>query len=282
MNELDVQAEAPAVEPVTETVAEVAQENTEHVEQSPAEQPAVAEETTTSNEAQQEETRKKTGFQKRIDELTRQKYERDAQINALQDRLNSIEQQSFQQQAESTKPTIEQFDYDHERWAQAYTQWVDNQQVAKERHAQQQQQQQLMQQQQILQQQRLQEKIYEAQAKYPDFMQTINDPSLPNLQEINRAAYDAVLESDNMGAVAMHLAKNPEKVYSLASMSPVQAIREVAKLELMLGQGKPQNPTPPPPPPATDIRGKSDVSVNPAKMTTEDYIAWRNQKQMKR
>lgn len=283
MNELDVQAEAPAVEPVTETVAEVAQENTEHVEKSPAEQQPAQEATTTSDsDAQQEETRRKTGFQKRIDELTRQKYERDAQINALQERLNSIEQHSFQQQAESTKPTIEQFDYDHERWAQAYTQWVDNQQVAKERHAQEQQQQQLMQQQQILQQQRLQEKIYEAQAKYPDFMQTINDPSLPNLQEVNTAAYQAVLESDNMGAVAMHLAKNPEKVYSFASMSPVQAIREVAKLELMLGQGRPQQQPPPPPPPATDIRGKSDVSVDPAKKSTAEYIAWRNEQLRKR
>ena len=97
------------------------------------------------------------------------------------------------------------------------------------------------------------------------------------------AAYDAVLESDNMGAVAMHLAKNPEKVYSFASMTPVQAIREVAKLEVMLAQGRPQNPNNrPPPPPATDIRGTSDVSVNPSKMTTEQYIKWRNEQIMKR
>ena len=138
------------------------------------------------------------------------------------------------------------------------------------------------QQQQIQQQQRLQEKVYEAEAKYPGFMQTINDPAIPNLQEVNRAAYDAVLESDNMGAVAMHLAKNPEKIYAFASMTPVQAIREVAKLEIMLGQGRPQNPTPPPPPPATDIRGTSDVSVNPKKLDTAQYIKWRNEQLAKR
>ena len=278
---LDIQAETPTVEPVTETAP--VQQTTETVEQSPVEQNAGQEDSTTSNEAQQEEAKKKSGFQKRIDELTRQRYERDAQINALQDRLNAIEQQNLQVTAEATKPTIEQYDYDHEAWAKAYSQWVDTQQATKEKQAQEQQQLAYQQQQQILQQQRLQEKIYEAQAKYPDFMQTINDPSLPNLQEINRAAYDAVLESDNMGAVAMHLAKNPEKVYSFASMTPVQAIREVAKLEYMLGQGKPQNPnTPPPPPPATDIRGTSDVSVNPTKMSTEEYIAWRNEQMKKR
>lgn len=276
---LDIQPQPASVTPVTDSAP--VQENTEQVEKSPAEQSAV-EGATTSDEAQQDEARKKSGFQKRIDELTRQRYERDATIENLQARLNAIEQQNLQVTAEATKPSIEQFDYDHEAWAKAYSQWVDNQQTQKEKKAQEQQQQAILQQQQMVQQQRLQEKIYEAQAKYPDFMQTINDPSLPNLQEINRAAYDAVLDSDNMGAVAMHLAKNPEKVYSFASMSPVQAIREVAKLEMMLDQGKPQNPRPTPPPPATDIRGTSDVSVNPKTMDTATYIKWRNEQLMKR
>ena len=121
------------------------------------------------------------------------------------------------------------------------------------------------------------------QNQFPDFMQTINDPTLPNLQEINVAAYEAVLESDNMGAVAMHLAKNPEKVYSFAQMSPVQAIREVAKLEYMLDQGSQTGrKPPPPPPPATDIRGKADVTVDLSKLSTEEFIKRRNEEQMKR
>ncbi len=279
--QLDIQAETPTVEPVTtETAPE--QPTTEQVEQSPAkEQPAV-EGATTSDEAQQEEVKKRTGFQKRIDELTRQRYERDHQIQALQAQIESIQQQNQQFNAEATKPTIDQYDYDAEKWSQAYEHWMANQQKQQAEQQQAAQQQAHHQQQQLLRQQKLQEKIYAAEAQNPGFMQTINDPSLPNLQEINAAAYEAVLESDNLGAVAMHLAKNPEKVYSFAQMSPVQAIREVALLEAKLGNGAPQSPKPPPPPPATDIRGKSDVRADPRKMSTEQYIAWRNEQQMKR
>jgi hypothetical protein len=57
-------------------------------------------------------------------------------------------------------------------------------------------------------------------------------------------------------------------------MNPVQAIRKVAQIEARL-QAKPTQRTVPPKPP-TRVAGKSEAVNDPSKMSTEDFIAWRN------
>ena len=65
---------------------------------------------TPSEEAQPEEEKpkKKGGVQRRIDELTRQKYEEQQKAQVLQAELDQVRRQSVQASHESQRPTLEQ------------------------------------------------------------------------------------------------------------------------------------------------------------------------------
>lgn len=238
--------------------------------------------TSDSDESDPAEKPKKGGFQKRIDELTRQRYEEQQARQEAEQRLAEYEKrltelQTTQQmsQYDATKPTLEQFDYDHEAYENAYQEWVKTG-IEREREAQTAAQKQAEEYQAKLNKQaEIQRKMAQAQEQYPDFMVKVNDPSLPSLAQINPAAYDALIESDQLGEVSYYLANNPSKVYEFSSMSPVQAVKEIARLEDKLS-AKAKSVTQAPEP-ATSVKGKTEAVKDPQKMTTEEWMAWRKQ-----
>ena len=111
------------------------------------------------------------------------------------------------------------------------------------------------------------------------FKLKLGDPMLPSLGQINQAAYQAVIQSDAMGDVAYYLANNPSEIYRFADLSPLQAVKEVAKIELTIN-GKQSTATPPPPPPQK-LGGQGKQQKSPKDMSTEEWIAWRNSKDPK-
>ena len=266
--------EVPAVEPVS-TESETQEAPTgEHVENTEAK--AEGEEATASEDAEKAEAhKKKGGVQKRIDELTRQRYEAEQRATQAEQREAQYRRQAFQESHESSKPTLEQYSFDQDAWAGAYEQWVQvgNQKAGQEQQAFQQQARQ--QQAQAVKQQTITEKAYKAQEKYPDFFAKIQDPSLPSLQKISPAAFDAVVDSPNMGDLAYYMANNPQEVYRLGQLPPVRAITEVARLEARI-TAKPAATPPPPPPPPGKLKGRNDAVVDPNKMDINDWMRWRN------
>lgn len=226
-----------------------------------------------------EKPKKKGGFQKRIDELTREKYEAQEAARVAQQQYaemqRHIQEQRLQQAGDIPFPDPSEFE-DVQTYQQAVMSW-NNQKRQAEDQARQQQAQQY----QEAQRQReaaiaINAKIAKATEKYPDWNLKVQDPSLPPLSQISPAAYQAVLDSDDMGDVAYYLANNPSEVYRFRDLSPLQAIKEVARIEMTI-KGQSKSASAPPPPP-TKVTSHGETEVNPAKMTTDEYIAWRNSK----
>lgn len=114
------------------------------------------------------------------------------------------------------------------------------------------------------------DKAEKAQSKYPDFQAVISNPMLT----INEPMAEFITDSDSGAEIAYYLGKNPEKAADIASMSPVKAARELARLETELAaRPKPQPSNAPAP--ITPIEGKSGGSKDPAEMTDAEFAAYR-------
>lgn len=261
------------------------QELNKTIETPPAEEnsaPAETEEAAPSDdsnespeESEPKEAKKKSGFQKRIDEITRQRYEADARAAQLEQELTQLRQQTLQDTYQSQKPTLEAFNYDQEAWAQAMEKWAEQGFTAQQEQRQREDQQRAEAQRQAEISRRVQEQTFKALEKYPDFQVKVNDPSLPALSQVSPAAYEALVTSENMGEVAYYLANNPAEIYGMGSMSPIEAVRAIARLETKL-TAKPKTTTNAPPPPS-QVNGKAESVVNEDKLSTADWMKRRRQ-----
>lgn len=171
---------------------------------------------------------KKGGVQRRIDELTREKYELKQQAELLQQQL---QEQAKVAPSQDGPPLLENYSTEAEYY-QAVGEWNQNQ-IENYQEQQTQTQQQAEQMRQAQQQQmEIHRKILDASQKYPDFQMKLNDPTLQPLHEVNQAAFEALLDSDKFADVANYLLSNQDEYYGLGSLSPVQAVKEIARLEM--------------------------------------------------
>lgn len=247
---------------------------TTEVEEVEAQEAETEEESATPEDAQK--PKKRSRAEERINALTREKYDAQKRAEAYERQLAEMQQYIQRQQQPQTgdMPRLADYDYDEGRYQQALTQWSAKQRQSWEQEQAQRYQQQVAQQREMQRQATLQQKVSEGMSKYPDFMQKVFDPQLPKLADVNPAAFEAVIESDAAADVAYYLASNPQEVYQFASMSPVQAIRKVAQIEGRLAQ-RPTSKTVPPRPP-TRVSGNSEAVQDPNKMSTAEWMEWRN------
>jgi len=230
------------------------------------------------DDAAEEQKSEKSGFQKRIDELTREKYEAQRQAEQIRAENEAIRQQMLQAQYQGEDepfPTLEDAGYDEQRYQQEIQGWYARRQqdaFQRQQYAEAARQQA---EQQAKQAAELRSKVQEAVHKYPDFLVKIQDPQLPNLAEISPAAFEAVSTSEHFGDVSYYLAQNPAEVYKLRDMSPLAAVRAIAKLEAKFEAKTQTNPNTPPPPPSR-VKGKGGAEKDPSKMSIDEFMAWRN------
>lgn len=272
MSELDVVEETTEIEPVVDTEnAELEAEATEKV----------VEETATSEDdadEEKEEPKRKSRAQERINELTRKNYEAQRQAEAAQRQAAELQEyirQQQQQPQQAEMPKMSDYDHDEGLYQQAVQAWNQQQWDTHQKQQQAAMQAQAQQARAMQEHQKLQAKIAEGTAKYPDFAAKINDPSLPNLGEVNPAAFQAVMGSPVGVDVAYYLAEHPSEVYSLASMDPVSAVREIVRLEQMVTAKAPPATHVAPKPP-TRVKGNSEAVKDPSKMSTTEWMEWRN------
>lgn len=131
----------------------------------------------------------------------------------------------------------------------------------------------------IAQQMRLQDRqrefhdgLSDARAAYPDFDEAFKIAVSP--QVVSQPLSEMILESERPHDLAYHLGKNPQLARQLSSMTPVQAAREIGRLEAAIAASKTPTPTKAPDP-IRPVRGNASVSVNPEKMSASEYRAWR-------
>lgn len=272
-----------AVEPEGELSPETnpipAEENTGTVEATDQVDEVAGEATTPEDTSEEDKPKHKGGFQRRIEKLTREKYDTANELEQMRQQFNAMQQQQVQQQVQQSGdafPKLEDYGYDEGQYQQAVSSWSQQQEQAKANAYRQQQQQQAHVAQQQQQAMAMREKVASAVEKHPDFLLKVQNPELPSLGDVNQVAYEAVVGSDKFSDIAYYLASNPTEIYRLGNLDPMSTLREVFKLEQKFEQTKPQPSIVPPPPPPTRISGTSEQAKDPSKMTIEEFMAWRN------
>ena len=201
-------------------------------------------------EAQEAPAQTPDWAQERINKITAQKYEEKRRAEEAERRAAELEAQLKAQVIETPlqAPTLDQFDYDEAAYNAAvmdYNRNLVQQEVQKTLQADQQAKL------QAAEAARIQElemgfldKARVLQETNGDFSQTLGQlPELPN------ATYEAILQSEKGAEVAYYLGKHLDVADRLTQMNPVEAGRELYRIESMFqGQPKQESRTPAPPP----------------------------------
>lgn len=232
-------------------------------------------------------------LQKRIDQLTFEKNEDRRAREAAEAKLADFQrqQQLHQQfsQLDSQAPQIDRFQSLHE-YQMAMSNWTAQRAAMaataqwEQRYAQEQAQRQAMTHQAMAQQVQvmrenavIEEKLTAGTKKYPDLIQVVNNPELPPIRS-NPVLLQALLSADNPADIAYYAAKNPAEYERLLSIrDPVQATREVMKLDAKFS-GSGSTSAPPPPP---NRNGTTTAPRDWSQMSTAEHVkayAERNRK----
>lgn len=227
-----------------------------------------------------------TRLQKRIDDLTRQRYEEQRARESAEARLAQYERQQAQAQQfaqiDAQAPRIDQFN-DLATYQMAMSNWTAQRSAAiataqwEERMQQMAQHQARQAQEQFQHQQRitqenvvLDSKMASAAKKYPDFMQVVTSQDIASVR--NTPLFSLILEADNAGDIAYALAKNPTEIDRLLSLGhPAAMARAVFALDRQFS-GNAVTTAPPPPP---SRNGSTAPSGQPDPKDTEAWMKWR-------
>jgi hypothetical protein len=275
-------SEVQITEPV-ETSAEIAQSNASETqtEELPAQENT---EEISQENPQQEDTEKKpphkrNGFQRRISKFQNQIDLLARENEILRERISNqsknpeIQQNNYsisaQQKIESGAPSIDQFTT-YDDYIGALTEYkVEQKLIARER---QQEEQKI--------QKTYESQIRDAEEKYEDFYDVIEDC---DFGAIPMEAKQAILQSDIGADLSYHIAKNPEIWENLANMQGVRAAMYVGELAASVRQSKqggknsaPKKSTGAPPPlkPLTGSEVKSR-NISDADIPYEEYVQLR-------
>jgi len=194
-------------------------------------EPAPVEPEETGDQPAAEPPKKSQGVQKRLDELTREKYE--ARRDAEYWREMALRQpQPAQPAAPAVEAPPKQEDFpDYDDYLRASARHEVKQELARERQEAEKVQREESQRRAAMDQQtKTTEMIGKGKAAYDDFDIVAFDPKV----RITEAVLAAAAESEEGHAIIYHLAKNPAEAARIAALSPVAQVREVGKLEARL------------------------------------------------
>lgn len=231
---------APQVEQQTSTDTTTKQQQQEQQHEQHADQP---------------DQKRTPWFQKRIDELTRARYEERSRANELEQqalqyrqRLAQFEQQGYQPEQDYQQQPYQQPQADIRTLAQ--------QEAAR-----------------MLAEQRFAEqcnKVYsDGKAAFPDF-----DQSIANLQMVgvSRDMLELVTSSDAGAKLFHHLGTDLDEAARIASLPPVQMARELTRLEFKLSQPAAPRPVSKAPAPITPLGSSASNEVgDPSRMSDAEW-----------
>lgn len=127
-------------------------------------------------------------------------------------------------------------------------------------------------------QESFQTKMNEGSAKYEDF----DEVALSNAVPITAIMADIIQGAEIPADIAYYLGSHIHEATTIARLPAVQAARVIGQIEAKLLAAQAANPTPPKPkttkapPPIVPLGGGPEiVTKDPAKMTQEEYVKWR-------
>lgn len=263
---------APAEQQPPASTEQVSAQTTEQEQQqgqTEGEKPEGAEQ----QQADKSEQPKKGGVQKRIDELTRKAHEAEREAAFWREQAAKSQAPS----ADAAKPARDDFATDAD-YFEALADWKAEQKVSEFRKQQQAEALNKAEQNQTATRFELyQERVAASLEAIPDYAEVVGASDVPAAPHV----LESILDSDSGPQLAYHLAKNPELAEQLNAMTPVQAAREIGRLEARLAQPKAET-TPPKrttnaPAPITPVRGSNGQFTKSAEqMSDAEWYASRN------
>lgn len=216
-------------------------------------------------EKEQPKSEKRPGVQSRIDELTRARYEAEREAAFWRDQAAKSQTPS----TDAPKPT--KADYpDDEAYFEALADYKAEQKVRQFSQQTQAERAQEAQARQTASQFDLyQERVQ--QADLPDYAEVVGQSDVPAAPHV----LESILDSDVGPQLAYHLAKHPDVAERLNAMTPVQAAREIGRLEAAVASPAAAQPTPPAkrtttaPAPINPVRGGNGQFTKPTEAMSD-------------
>jgi len=203
----------------------------------------------------------------RFNEVYYQKKQAEKELEALRAQQ---QQQAPQPQEDSTKPRLEQFDYDEEKFHDALMDWKLEQRERRTRQQQQQAQQQQQYQEFGLKQQRYMQ-------KNPSYQQLAMQADRAGVQ-FNESLVEMIMTSDVGVQLHHHLLSNPDKLERLNNGNSLANMRELMRLEQTFSKQKPK-PVSKAPEPITPTGGgardSKPTNERLGKMSPQEYYEYR-------
>ena len=260
---------------MTEEVEVVQEATAEPQEVEQVEQVENTEESTPSDtEDTGEPKRQDKGVGKRINELTREKYE--AKREAEYWRQQAEQMRQPQAEKPSGKPTPDQFQT-FEDYQEALVNHALSERLAKEREAKEAFE---AEQRTRAAKQTWSKQEETARESFIDYDETVYP--LLDIEEVGNNPFlgSAIADSPIGAKILYHLGKNPDEAVRIARLSPAATAREIGKLEARLEeQAKPKSSAPPPPKPV----GGAAKAINGLRddMPVDDWVKLRTQEARK-
>lgn len=242
------------------TAAPAPEESSAQVEQ---QTPAPAE-TDANNEDQQPRDEKGRFAQRRINELTREKWEARRELDRVREEVNLLRQQITQPRHQpAPDPNVD---------PEAYVQHLVDQRVqARLQESDEQVRQQQVQQRQREVGEQFQARIEAYAVEHPDLYDSIT--AVDSILGAHPAV-EVIATSEHGAALTHYLGQHIDEAVRVARMEPLQAAAHLARLEARITAPKPKPVTAAPAPPTT-VGGGSTASKDPSRMSTEEWMAWR-------
>ena len=214
---------------------------------------------------------KPKGVQKRIDELTREKYDERRRAELAEQKLEELKKQKPESPATSEKPKLDDFDT-IEEFNEALFDWKIEERE-RERQAE-----------DSLKGRADQSAMHQATVEASvDYLLKTGADKYPDFQAVAGAVPPAVMSDDMLIAlgeigkgadVAYYLGKNPAEAATLVNLSPVQLGRAIARIESGLVDAPINTPTKAPEP-IKPSGNRASAEKDPAKMSDKEFAEWR-------
>lgn len=210
---------------------------------------------------EQPEKRGKSRYERRLDKAYRERAQAEARAAFYEKQLSTLQPKA----PDTTAPTLEQFNYDPEAYAEAKAKHAADMAV-KQYEAR------IVQQRHEMSMKQLTEtwsqKVDKAERKYDDFDEVVGE-LVPN-----SVFTTAIMQAENGPDIAYYLTKNEKEARRIVQLDPVSQVREIGRLEarLLAEPVKPKTPSKAPAP-ITPLGGKSGA-VNDMPQDSDDVNTW--------
>lgn len=250
----DYEMENEADQTVNDYAAESDGEQTEFSEGEPV--------TSNDEDGDDSSAAPKNGVQKRIDELTRLRYEAQREADYWKQQAQTSKPEPVVEQVDK-EPDLEDYD-DYEQYIKDLSKYT----VRQERKAAEESNK------SSATQQSFAKAVEDFRSKNPDYDIVVNNPSLP----ISKDMAEVIMLSEVGPQLAYHLGKNPGEAARISGLSPIAAARELGKMEAKLSLPQTKK-TPSAPDPVKPVpKGSGGAVKSPDDMSPEEYREWRWQR----